>query len=113
MVLQSPVLWTDDTTVTVLTGDEQGSRTARFWTYISEEHPYSVYDFTDTRSRDGPAKFLKGFQGYLHADAYAGYDHIYLGPENRVIEVACWAHARLSPCISKPATRVHVQNRPE
>ena len=94
LVLKSPVLWTDDTTVTVLTGDEQGSRTARFWTYIAEEHPYSVYDFTDTRSRDGPAKFLEGFQGYLHADAYAGYDHIYLGSENRVIEVACWAHAR-------------------
>ena len=94
LVLQSPVLWTDDTTVTVLTGDEQGSRTARFWTYIAEEHPYTVYDFTDTRSRDGPANFLAGFAGYLHADAYAGYDHIYLGSDNRVIEVACWAHAR-------------------
>lgn len=94
LVLQSPVLWTDDTTVTVLTGDEAGSRTARFWTYIAEEQPYSVYDFTDSRSRDGPAKFLAGFQGYLHADAYAGYDHIYLGSVNRVIEVACWAHAR-------------------
>ena len=94
LVLQSPVLWTDDTTVTVLTGDEEGSRTGRFWTYIAEEHPYSVYDFTDTRSRDGPAKFLAGFEGYLHADAYGGYDHIYLGSGNRVIEVACWAHAR-------------------
>ncbi len=94
LVLQSPVLWTDDTTVTVLTGDEQGSRTARFWTYIAEKHPYTVYDFTDTRSRDGPANFLAGFEGYLHADAYAGYDHIYLGSDNRVIEVACWAHAR-------------------
>jgi transposase len=94
LVLKSPILWTDDTTVQVLTGGDEGSRTARFWTYISEEHPYSVYDFTDTRSRDGPAKFLKGFQGYLHADAYAGYDHIYLGSESRVIEVACWAHAR-------------------
>jgi transposase len=94
LVLQSPVLWTDDTTVTVLTGDEQGSRTARFWTYIAEEHPYTVYDFTDTRSRDGPANFLAGFEGYLHADAYVGYDRIYLGSDNRVIEVACWTHAR-------------------
>jgi len=94
LVLQSPVLWTDDIPITVLTGDEEGSRKGRFWTYIGEQYPYSVYDWTDTRSRDGPAKFLTGFEGYLHADAYAGYDHIYLGSDNRVIEVACWAHAR-------------------
>ena len=94
LVLQSPVLWTDDTTVKLLTGDEPGSCTARFWTYIAEEHPYSVYDFTDNRSRAGPANFLQGFAGYLHADAYTGYDSIYLGSDNRVLEVACWAHAR-------------------
>jgi transposase len=94
LVLQSPVLWTDDTPVTVLVGGNQGSRTARFWTYIAEEHPYSVYDFTESRARDGPAKFLAGFQGYLHADAYGGYDQIYLGSNEAIIEVACWAHAR-------------------
>lgn len=93
--LQSAVLWTDDTPVTVLTSDEDGSRKGRFWTYVGDDrHPYSVYDFTMSRSRDGPCRFLKSFQGYLHADAYAGYDAIYLGTENRVTEVACWAHTR-------------------
>jgi transposase len=94
LVLKSPVLWTDDTPVTVLTGGQEGSRKGRFWTYIGEQHPYSVYDFTESRARDGPASFLKGFQGYLHADAYGGYDHIYLGSNNSILEVACWAHAR-------------------
>jgi transposase len=94
LVLQSPVLWTDDTPVTVLVGGDQGSRTARFWTYIAEEHPYSVYDFTESRARDGPASFLRTFQGYLHADAYGGYDQIYLGSNDAIREVACWAHAR-------------------
>ena len=94
LVLQSPVLWTDDTPVTVLTGGKEGSRQGRFWTYIGEQHPYSVYDFTESRVRDGPAKFLAGFQGYLHADAYGGYDHIYLGSNDAIREVACWAHAR-------------------
>ena len=94
LVLQSPVLWTDDTPVTVLTGGKDGSRKGRFWTYIGEQHPYSVYDFTESRVRDGPAKFLTGFQGYLHADAYGGYDHIYLGSNDAIREVACWAHAR-------------------
>jgi hypothetical protein len=35
---------------------------------------------------------LKGFKGYLQADAYAGYDQICAGPG--VIGVGCWAHAR-------------------
>ena len=94
LVLRSPVLWTDDTPVTVLMGGKQGSRKGRFWTYIGEQYPYSVYDFTESRARDGPGRFLKGFAGYLHADAYGGYDHIYLGSNDSVIEVACWAHAR-------------------
>ena len=89
LVLQSPVLWTDDTPVTVLTGGE-GSRQGRFWTYIGEEYPYSVYDFTESRARDGPAQFLSGFQGYLQADAYGGYDHIFLGSNDAIREVACW-----------------------
>src|SRR6185295_1030358 len=94
LVLQSPVLWTDDTPVIVLVGGDQGSRKGRFWAYIAEEHPYSIYDFTESRARDGPASFLGGFQGYLHADAYGGYDHIYLGSNEAILEVACWAHAR-------------------
>ena len=94
LVLQSPVLWTDDTPVTLLSCGQEGSRQGRFWTYIAEQHPYSVYDFTESRSRDGPASFLRRFQGYLHADAYGGYDHIYLGSNEAILEVACWAHAR-------------------
>jgi transposase len=94
LVLQSPVLWTDDTPVTVLTAGPEGSRQGRFWTYIGEEYPYSVYDFTESRARDGPAHFLAGFEGYLQADAYGGYDHIYLGSNDSIREVACWAHAR-------------------
>jgi transposase len=95
LVLRSSVLWTDDTPVTVLTGGGQkGSRKGRFWPYISEQYPYSVYDYTESRSRDGPAKFLVGFQGYLHADAYAGYDHIFTGSNDSIVEVACWAHTR-------------------
>jgi len=47
------------------------------------------------RSRDGPRQFLQGWSGYLQADAFGGYDGIYAGDAGgRVIEVACWAHAR-------------------
>ena len=94
-VQRSPVLWTDDTPVNVIVGGEEGSRQGRFWTYVGDEdHPYSVYDFTMSRSRDGPQYFLQTFRGYLHADAYAGYDAIFLGSGKGIVEVACWAHAR-------------------
>jgi transposase len=95
LMLQSAVLWTDDTPVTVLVGGEEGSRQGRFWAYVGDdEHPYSVYDFTMSRGRDGPQSFLQNFRGYLHADAYGGYDGIFLGAGSEVVEVACWAHAR-------------------
>ena len=93
-VLQSAMMWTDDTHVTVLGGDE-GSFKGYFWTYIGDDqHPYSVYDFTNNRSRAGSAGFLEGYSGYLHADAYTGYDAMFSDIGSSVIEVACWAHAR-------------------
>jgi transposase len=95
LVLQSPVLWTDDTWVTVLGGKQTGSSRGRFWAYIGGgEYPYSVYDFTVNRARDGPAAFLKDYRGFLQADAYGGYDGIFLGSDGGIVEVACWAHAR-------------------
>ena len=53
-----------------------------------------VFDYTPTHARDGPATFLKDFTGFLQADAYGAYDGIYTGSAGRIIEVACWAHAR-------------------
>jgi transposase len=93
-VLQSSVMWTDDTRVTVL-GGIKGSFKGYFWAYLGDrQHPYTVYDFTNSRSRDGPARFLENYSGYLHADAYTGYDAMFSGVGSDVIEVACWAHAR-------------------
>jgi transposase len=95
LVLLGPVIWTDDTYVTVLGGGEPGSHKGRFWVYIgSPGFPYDVYDFTDNRKRDGPARFLANYAGCLQADAFSGYDGIYTGSDGRIIEVACWAHAR-------------------
>jgi transposase len=93
LVLLSRIIQTDDTTVKLLDALLDHARTARFWAYLGDvAHPYTVYDFTDSRKRDGPAEFLQGFQGYLQADAYGGYDGIY--SSGAVVEVACWAHAR-------------------
>ena len=93
LVLQSKVIHTDDTSIKMLEPGRGQTRTCKFWPYLGDWlHPYAVYDFTLSRERDGPQKFLEGFEGYLQADAYSGYDCIYAG--KRVQEVACWVHAR-------------------
>lgn len=92
-VRSSAVIHTDDTPVPVLDPALPKTRTARLWVYCGDwRNPYTVYDYTISRRRDGPAEFLKEFAGYLQADAFAGYDGIYAG--GRVRQVLCWAHAR-------------------
>lgn len=89
----SDVIHTDDTPIPVLDPTLPHTRTARFWVYCGDwRNWYTVYDYTTSRRRDGPALFLKDFAGYLQADAFAGYDGIYAG--GRVHQVLCWAHAR-------------------
>ena len=94
-VLDSKAVQTDDTPVPVLDPELPRTRTGRIWTYVGDgSHPYTVYDYTPNRSRDGPEEFLKAFRGYLQADAYSAYDHFYKEPERGIMEVGCWAHAR-------------------
>jgi transposase len=95
LVLGSKVLHTDDTTVPVQDATRTTTRCGRLWTYIGDRpHPGVVFDYTTTHARDGPATFLKGFQGFLQADAYGAYDGIYTGSNGAIVEVGCWAHAR-------------------
>jgi transposase len=94
-VLKSKVMQTDDTPVGVLDPALPRTRLGRIWTYVGDDrHPYTVYDYTPNRSRDGPQAFMEKFSGFLQADAYSGYDGLYEDPEREVIEVACWAHTR-------------------
>jgi len=93
-VLSSRVIWTDDTPVKLQDRQHKDNMiTAREWAYHGDrKNDFILYDFTDSRRRDGPVDFLKDFKGFLQADAYAGYDHVYAAQTVR--EVACWAHAR-------------------
>ena len=92
-VRSSRILWTDDMPVPVFDPELPKTRIGRFWVYCGDRrNPYTVYDFTPTRGRDGPVNFLAGFRGYLEADAYAGYEVIYA--TGTVQPVFCWAHAR-------------------
>jgi len=66
----SKVIGTDDTSVKVLDRKLPLARKGRIWPYYGdEEHPVILYDYTPTRARAGPEKFLAGYRGYLQADA--------------------------------------------
>ena len=81
---------TDDTPLKVQA--KKKTHLSRDWVYLDLIRRMAVFDYTPSRSRDGPVKFLGSFAGYLQADAYVGYDAIFAN--KTVKEVACWAHAR-------------------
>jgi transposase len=90
-VLASHVLATDDTVMPLWQPGK--TKQARMWIYQGDaSQPYNVFDFTESRRRDGPLTFLKDFGGTLLADAYGGYDGIVLAKE--LPRAGCWSHAR-------------------
>lgn len=90
VVRQSDILHTDDTIVPL--AKKGGTRQARAWVYVDPQQQLAAYDFSETRAGEHPQAWLKDWQGYLVADAYAGYDALFANPAIR--EVACWAHVR-------------------
>jgi len=73
-VLDSGHVYTDDTTLPLQNDDPQRRRTfeARLWVYAKDHRhgpPLIVYEFSRSRSRDAPLRFLADYRGYLQADA--------------------------------------------
>jgi transposase len=92
-VLRSRVIHTDDTRVPVQERGSNRTKSGRLWVYIGDrDHPWTIYDYTPTHARDGPAAFLKNYRGFLQADAATLYDRIY--QPGVITEVGCMAHAR-------------------
>jgi transposase len=95
----------DDTTVPVLKPGSGKTTTGRLWAVVRDERPWGspsppavFYRYSPDRKGEHPQDFLKDGSGYLHADAYAGYNPLY-EPDPKTekaqfIEVACWAHGR-------------------
>jgi transposase len=81
--------------VSVLDSTRDSTRTGYFWVYLGDDaHPYTIFDYRDSRSLDGPAEILKDFRGYLQTDAYMSYESVVSDSAGRIIPVGCWAHAR-------------------
>jgi len=90
-LLRASYLQADETIVPVQMHDGRGSdHPAYLWQY-GMPGGETVFDFQLGRGRDGPAKFLKDWNGILQTDGHQAYDQVG-GPG--LIQVGCWAHAR-------------------
>jgi transposase len=94
-LLATDMVGADDTPVRLLDPNHpHGVRLARFWLYRGlESSPYNVFDFHESRSRDGPRTFLADYQGWIKVDAYGVDGGVYLGSA-RMRASCCLAHAR-------------------
>jgi transposase len=91
----------DDTTVPVLARGK--CRTGRLWTYVRDDAPFggqaapaALFYYSPDRRGEHPETHLADYSGIMQADAYAGFNGLYVagrkpGP---IIEAACWAHGR-------------------
>jgi len=103
-VMAQSVIWTDDTPIRTLAPGTGKTRQSRFWCYAVDPRPYDgpghpavFYRYSADRKGERPRGHLEGFSGYLHADAFAGYEALYRADGQkpaRITHVACMAHAR-------------------
>ncbi len=86
-LLQSFAIHADDTPLVLL----RPRRTAYAWVYLGDTaNPYTLFDLTAGRRHEFPQAFLGGYRGFVHADAYDGYN----GVHGHVRHLGCWMHAR-------------------
>jgi transposase len=94
-LLRASYIQADETIVPVQMHDNRGSdHQAYLWQYgaVSKgKGRETIFDFQLGRGREGPAKFLKDWNGILQTDGYQAYDKV--GGAG-LIHVGCWAHAR-------------------
>ena len=94
----------DDTPVKVLDPGKGETKTGRIWVYVKDGRPINdtspiaaCYFYSPDRTGARPEEHLKNFTGTLHADAYSGYNKLYINDDNpdaTINEAGCWAHVR-------------------
>jgi transposase len=92
--LAQDVLLTDATGVLVQA--QEKCKRAHFFVVVAPGR-HALFRFTPKHTKQAVDGFLKGYGGYLVADAHTVYDHLYNGdtPDGATaVECGCWAHCR-------------------
>ncbi|WP_339639402.1 IS66 family transposase [uncultured Sulfitobacter sp.] len=99
IVRRGDALFADDTPVKMQAPGNKKTKTARVWTYVRDERPWSGssppcawYQFTIDRKGEHPVSHLADYKGWVHADGYSGFNGLF--GENKADEMACMAHVR-------------------
>ena len=104
-VRQGVAIHADDTPLPVLEPGRGKTRVGRLWTMVRDERPWgstvppaAFYRYSPDRKAEHAHALLADCRGFLHADAYAGFNRLYdphpITGQPSMLEVACWAHAR-------------------
>jgi transposase len=104
-VRAGPAVHADDTPIPVLDPGRGQTRSGRLWVVVRDETPWAsksppaaYYHYSPDRKGEHAQALLAPLRGFLHADAYAGFDKLYEpDPKTglpRLLPAACWAHAR-------------------
>jgi len=56
------------------------------------DQPSVLFEYDPSRGKEVASRLLDGYQGYVQADGYAGYDEACKQPG--IIQLGCWDHAR-------------------
>ena len=100
-VMAAERLHADDTTVPVLAKGK--TDTGRCWIYVRDDRPFggaappaAMFYYSRNRKGEHPQAHLARYAGILQADAYDGYNQLYLAGRSPgpIREAACWSHAR-------------------
>ncbi|MFT7572351.1 MAG: transposase [Paracoccaceae bacterium] len=77
-------IFADDTPVKMQAPGTGKTRTARLWAYARDERPWAGtappaawYRFSIDRKAIRPGDYLGEFEGWMHADGYAGFEELY------------------------------------
>lgn len=92
-IIKTDYLMGDETPIPVLSEDKPGATHRGYhWVYYDPVRKIVVFDYQETRGREGPKKFLENFSGHLQTDGYIAYEN--LAPKGKITLLACMAHAR-------------------
>ena len=120
-LLKEKYLHADETRVQVMNeADRKNTTDSYMWvygTYGGSKSPIRLFEYQPTRGGRHPQKFLKGFEGYLHTDAYVGYEKV-----DQITRCFCWSHLRRyfvdaipkdvkSPEVTLPSTGIAYCNK--
>jgi transposase len=99
IVRRGEALFADDTPVKMQAPDNKKTKTARVWTYVRDERPWTGqsppcawYQFTIDRKGEHPVSHLADYKGWVHADGYSGFNGLF--GHDKADEMACMAHVR-------------------